>query len=378
MRVALYDHALLYARQREAIDSAIRRVLESGRLDWGPEVPAFESEFAAWLGVAHAVTANSGTAALKIALLALGIGPGDEVITVPNSDISSTSSIHHVGARAIWVDVRDDDGTMDPGALERAITPRTRAVLPVDLYGQPADMQAIAAIARRRGLVVVEDACLALGAAIGTRRIGRWADVTCFSFAATKHLGSLGSGGAAVTEDAALAERMRRLGGYGQSRARHFGPTASPVLRHEEEGLNERLDELQAAVLRVKLNGLDAGLAQRRAQAERYRQLLADAPLDLPAPRPGTFHAWRNFVVHLDDRDGVRGRLGESGIATNLPYAPPLHLQPVYARLGHRRGAFPVSERRADRLLGLPLGPHLDDDAIGLVATALRAAIARR
>ena len=268
MTVPFYNHALLYARRRDDIDGAIRRVLESGRLDWGPEVPAFEAEFAAWVGAPFAVTTNSGTAALKVALLALGIGEGDEVITVANTDIASTSAVRLVGAKPVWVDVDPLSLTMDLDAMRAAAGPRTRAILPVDLFGHPAALPEIMAFARERGLVVIEDACLALGAEIDGIRIGRLADVTCFSFAPTKHLGSLGSGGACVTADAALAQRMQMIAAYGQSRSRHMqGGAAMQPLFHETEGLNERMDEIQAAVLRVKLADVDASLATRRQQA---------------------------------------------------------------------------------------------------------------
>src|SRR5215208_2668080 len=259
MAVPFYDHAKLYRQRKAEIDVAIHRVLASGRLDWGDEVPAFEEEFAHWNGATHAVTVGSGTAALKIALLALGIGPGDEVVTVPNTDIASSSALRLAGADVVWVDVEPVSRTMDVAAFEAAITPRTRAVLPVDLYGHPAKLKGIVAVARKHDLAVVEDACIALGATSDGRKVGTLADVTCFSFAPTKHLGAFGSGGACLTEDAALAERLRLISGYGQARSRHRsinGDAVSAGLHHETDGTNERLDELQAAVLRVKLKDL--------------------------------------------------------------------------------------------------------------------------
>jgi dTDP-4-amino-4,6-dideoxygalactose transaminase len=371
--VPFYDHALLYRRRRDAIDGAIRRVLESGRLDWGPEVPAFEAEFAACLGAAHAVTTNSGTAALKVGLLALGIGPGDEVITVPNTDIASASAIRLMGARPVFVDVDPASLTMDLAAMQAAAGPRTRAILPVDLYGHPAAMPEIMAFARDRGLVVIEDACLALGARIDGKAIGTLADVTCFSFAPTKHLGSLGSGGACVTADAALAGRMQMIAAYGQSRARHSGSAPLQPLHHETEGLNERLDEIQAAVLRVKLADVPESLVARRRHAALYETALAGL-VETPHASPRVEHAWRNYVVHADGRDGLRERLLALGVPTALSYAPPLHRHPAFADLGHGPGSFPVSERSGARLVGLPIGPHLDDAAIAEVAAAIRAA----
>ena len=376
MPIPFYDHTVVYRELKPCLDAAVARVLESGRLDWGPEVPAFESEFAEWVGVAHAVGTNSGTAALKVALFALGVGRGDEVITVPNSDIGSTAAIHHAGATAVWVDVEPDTGNIDPVQVDAAVTPRTAAILPVDLYGHPADMPALRAVAGRHGLAIVEDACLALGAAIDERRVGQWADVTCFSFAPSKHLGAFGSGGAAVTDDAALARRMERFAGYGQDRERHYrdGP-AAPTLEHRCEGLNERLDELQAALLRVKLRHLEKVLHAQIGRASFYTRALSDAPVRTPQVRPGIAHAFRNYVVHLVGRDRVRRQLAQDGIATGLHYAPPLHRQPVYRDAAAAKRPFPVADRLGETLLSLPIGPHLSPDDGQRVADALAAAL---
>lgn len=375
MRVPFYDHAKIYRRRKAEIDGAISRVLESGRLDWGDEVPAFEEEFAAFVGAPHCVTTNSGTAAIKIALLALGIGPGDEVITVPNTDIGTISPIHHVGAASVFVDVDPVSLCMDPAAAAAAIGPRTRAILPADMFGHPAPLLDLRALADRHGLALVEDACLALGASLAGRRIGSIADITCFSFASTKHLGSLGSGGACTTGDAALAGRMRRIAAYGQDRARHrsIGGASLP-LHHETEGLNERLDEIQAAILRVKLPDVPESVRVRRAQAARYAAGLP-RPVEAPRETQDAVHAFRNYVVHVDRRDAVRAALTADGIATALSYAPPMHLQPVYAAKGHGRGSFPVTERSCDRLIGLPIGPHHDDAAIDIVIDAVARAV---
>ncbi|MHB2165903.1 DegT/DnrJ/EryC1/StrS family aminotransferase [Alsobacter sp. R-9] len=375
MAVPFYDHARLYRRDKAAIDAAIARVLESGRLDWGPEVPAFEAAFAAWVGAPHAVTTNSGTAALKVALMALGVGTGDEVVTVANTDIASASAIRLVGARPVFVDVDPQSLTMDLDAMRAAVTPRTKAILPVDLFGHPAAMPEIVAFARPRGIAVVEDACLALGAEIDGQRVGTIADITCFSFAPTKHLGSIGSGGACTTADSALAQRMQMIAAYGQSRDRHMGGAARMLLHHETLGLNERLDEIQAAVLQAKLPRVDESLAVRRRQAELYAEALAAAPVDVPQPSNRVRHAFRNYVVHVDRRDAVREALAARGIPTAVSYAPPLHLHPAFADLGCERGSLPVSERSGDRLMGLPIGPHLDDDAIAEVAAAIRAVV---
>jgi dTDP-4-amino-4,6-dideoxygalactose transaminase len=374
MAVPFYNHALIYQRRKAEIDAAILGVLTSGKLDWGDHVPAFESEFAAFVGAAHAVTVNSGTAALKVALMALGIGPGDEVITVSNTDIGTISAIHHIGATSVWVDVDAATLCMDVAQARAAITSRTRAILPVDMFGHPAAMIELTALAKANGLALVEDACLALGGEINGQRIGTFANVTCFSFAPTKHLGSIGSGGACVTEDATLAERIRKLSAYGQDRARHraIGGTPPP-LHHETEGLNERMDELQAAVLRVKLPDVPASLDARNRQAAYYSAAFGGI-VDVPTVQPGVRHAFRNYVVHLDDRDGVRIQLAQRGIGTALSYAPPMHLQPVYAWKGIAAGSLPVTERSCERLLGLPIGPHLEKSEVEEVADALRAA----
>lgn len=371
--VPFYDHAKLHRRHAAEIDAAIHRVTRSGRFDWGDEVPAFEEAFAAFNGARHAVATGSGTSALKCALLALRVGPGDEVITVPNTDIACSSAIRFCGASIVWVDIDPSTSTMDVAAFEAAITPRTRAVMPVDLYGHPADMPAIVRIARQHKIAIVEDACLALGATIGGRRVGTFADVTCFSFAPTKHLGSYGGGGACLTQDGDLAERLRMISGYGQARSRHRADEGmpSPGLHHLTDGLNERLHEMQAAILLAKLPYLEETLIQRTAQARRYAELLANAAFDLPREAPGTGHAWRNYVVETDNRDAVRVHLARCGIETALSYAPPMHLQPVYAALGHRRGSFPAAERSGDRLVGLPIGPHLEWDQLEQVAQVL-------
>ncbi|MFG2471437.1 DegT/DnrJ/EryC1/StrS family aminotransferase [Streptomyces canus] len=374
MRVALYDHAKLYREHRKQIDAAIARVLEGGQITWGEEVPAFEEEFARWVGARHAVAVGSGTAALTTALRALGIGPGDEVITVANTDLGDSAAISAVGASVVWVDIDPESRCIDTAACEGAITPRTRALLPVDMYGYPADMTEMRRIADRHGLALVEDACLALGAEIDGRRLGSLADVTCFSFAPGKHLGAYGAAGACMTQDAALAERIRKLATNGQARERHHGPNPILGLHHETEGHNQRMDELQAAILRAKLPHLDEALAMRRAQADRYTERLAGLA-DLPGQKTGFRHAWRNYVIELDRRDTLAAHLRAQDIGCNALYSPPMHLQPVYKRLGYAVGSLPRTERSCQRLLGLPLGPHLSLDQIDIVAEEVRAGL---
>ncbi|MBY5357667.1 DegT/DnrJ/EryC1/StrS family aminotransferase [Rhizobium leguminosarum] len=373
-RVPMYEHGKLYQLQKQEIDDAVRRVIEKGVFDWGDEVAAFEEEFASWNGVEHAVSVNSGTAAIKIALLAANVGRGDEVITVPNTDISSSSGIRHTGADVVWVDIEPLSRTMDTQALRRAITNRTKAILPVDLFGHPANMPEIMDIASQQGLVVIEDACLALGATIDGRKVGGFATATCFSFAPKKHLGSYGSGGAILTRNGAFAERMRKLSAYGQSRHRHRSNTTvagNTGLYIEEEGSNEQLDELQAAILRVKLRDFAQTLGTRRNQAARYSQALRNLPLDLPNCLEGFEHAWRNYVLEHDDRDRIRLYLSNNGVQTNLSYSPPMHLQPVYRSMNKGENSFPVTERSCSRLFGLPIGPHIDDEQLEHVLQTL-------
>jgi dTDP-3-amino-3,4,6-trideoxy-alpha-D-glucose transaminase len=370
MRVPFHDQAKLYRRHQTEIDAAIADVLTSGRLDWGDHVPRFEAEFADWCGATHAVTTNSGSAALKIALLALGIKQGDEVITVANTDSATPSAIRNAGAIPVFVDIEPRTRTMAVHAMKSAVTSRTRAIMPVDMYGHPADIPAIVEFAAPLGIPVVEDACLALGAEIGGRRVGQFAAVTCFSFAPSKHLGAFGSGGCALTEDPILAQRMGKISGYGQDRQHHrsMHGLGAPVAPHYEyDGSNERLDELQAAILRVKLPFLQSALAERARQASRYSMELSNLGLGLPSTREGYKHAWRNYVVTCDRRDEIRKVLAAAGIATNTSYAPPMHVQPAYRLLGYGNGSLPTTELVSTEIFGLPIGPHLEDDQINLV-----------
>lgn len=358
MQVPMYNHTARFAALQNDLEAALRRVLLSGKPDWGPEVPALEAEFAKWVGIAHAVGCNSGTAALRLALLALGIGAGDEVITAPNTDAGTVSAIHHVGAKPVFVDVEPDTLNLDPKGLSEAITPRTKAIMVVHLYGHPANMLPIEAFARQRGLFLIEDACLALGASVRGRPVGLWGDIACFSFASTKHLGGFGSGGICVTKDPELYERLLGYVGYGQPRARVYDPKASGQDLHYV-GVNERLDELQAAMLRVQLPYLQSWIQARQQHAAAYTQALAQTSFEPPAVRQGYVHTFRNYVMQTDNRDQVQQRLAQAGVATTLAYVPPIHLQPAYAFLHLPKGSFPVTERSAQRLLCLPVSPQL-------------------
>lgn len=376
VRVPMYDHALLYKQQHEVLEVAMRRVFERGALDWGPEVPAFERAFAGYVGAKHAVGCNSGTAALRIALRALEIGAGDEVITVPNSDQSTTAAITSVGATPVWVDVDADTSNINVVQVTAAITDKTKALLPVDMYGHPADMPALSRLAKQHNLPMIVDACLSLGASVADIPVGQWGSVTCFSHAPSKHLGAYGSAGTAVTNDDALAQRMERIVAYGQDRAHHYQPgrLASPPLHHLDEGLHEKLDELQAALLHAKLPEVDEHIALRIARANRYHHNLIDSNVTLPSIRPNTRHTFRNYVVHLEpatNREHVQQHLANKGIASGLPYAPPLHLHPAYTHLGYQAGDFPVSKDLGERLLSVPIGDHVTFAMVDYVCEAL-------
>jgi len=348
-----------------ALERACIRALARGDYVLGADVSALEDEFAAYCGVAHGVAVDSGTSAIELSLRGLGIGAGDEVITAANTFVATTFAITHTGARPVLVDVDPDTSTLDPDAVGAAVTPRTRAIVPVHLYGHCADMDAIAALARAHGLAVVEDACQAHGARYHGRRAGALGDAAAFSFYPAKNLGAAGDGGMMVTGDAALADRVRMLRNYGQRQ------------KYESQclGHNHRLDTLQAAMLRVKLPRLDAWNAARRAHAARYDEALDGLPLVRPRSRPGVEHVWHLYVVRVSARDAVRARLADAGIDTGIHYPVPVHLQPAHADLGHRLGDFPVAERYARQILSLPMYPELPPAAPRRVAAALRAAL---
>jgi dTDP-4-amino-4,6-dideoxygalactose transaminase len=330
----------------------------------GPAVERFEHDFAAYLGVRHAVGVNNGTSALQLALRALDIGPGDEVITTPLTWISTTWAISYVDARPVYVDVDPAAYTLDPEQVAEAITPRTKAILPVHLYGQSADLTRLREIAERHGLALVEDAAQAHGAMHGGRRVGAIGRIGCFSFYPGKNLGALGEAGGIVTNDDVLAARLRRLRDHAQAGRHH----------HVELGYNARMEGLQGAALGVKLRYLDRWNATRALHAERYADLLRDCPrLVLPHARSPEEHVWHLFVVLLRDveREAVRAALAEQGVATGLHYPTLVPYQPAYAHLGHRRGDFPIAEHVADRCLSLPMFPELTESQIERVAAAL-------
>ncbi len=360
--IPLVDLRAQYRSIKAEIDRAISGVLESGQFVLGEEVAAFEAEFAAYCGAAHAVAVSSGTSALHLALLAAGIGPGDEVITVSFTFMATVAAILYTGARPVLVDVDPATCTLNVEQLEAARTPRTKAVLPVHLYGQTADMDPILAFARQHGLIVIEDAAQAHGAEYRGRRAGGMGDLGCFSFYPGKNLGAYGQGGAVVADNPDYARRIRLLRDWGQEQ-KHY-----PLLR----GYNARLDTLQAAILRVKLRHLEGWTAARQAHAARYDAALgAVEGLVLPASRPNCRHAYHLYVVRLPARDTARRQLREAGIATGLHYPRPVHLLKPYADPGYPPGSLPVSERLAGEVLSLPMYAELPAGTVERVADIL-------
>jgi dTDP-4-amino-4,6-dideoxygalactose transaminase len=336
-------------------------VMDSAAFILGPEVSAFEEEFAAYCEAGHAVGLDSGISALELGLRALGIGPGDEVITPANSFIASSSAASFAGATPVWVDVDPATCNLDPAAVRAAVTARTRAIMPVHLYGQPADMDAILEIAADHRLKVVEDACQAHGARHGGRRVGALGDLGAFSFYPGKNLGAYGDAGALVTNDGELAERVRMMRNYGQRRK----------YEHAFMAWNRRLDSLQAAVLRVKLRHLDAWNQARRRVAGLYDELLAASGLGLPQTAGYAKHVYHLYVVQSPDREGLRRHLEARGIQAGIHYPVPIHLQEAYRDAGRGPGSFPVSEAQAQRVLSLPMYPELTEDQVRRVAESV-------
>ena len=363
------DLSRAHAEIRAELDAAVARVLDRNWFILGPEVEGFERAFAAACGARCAVGCASGTDAITLALRALGVRPGDEVIVPALTAAPTAGGVVAAGATPVFADVDPCTRTLDPTSVAAAITPRTRALLPVHLYGRPADMDALGEIAARWGLLLVEDAAQAHGARRRGRPAGSLGAAACFSFYPTKNLGALGDGGIVTTDDPAVAERLRRLRHHGQS-ARY---------RHDEHSGNSRLDELQAALLAAKLPHLERWNADRRAQAARYRELLADAPVRLPPADDGAAAScWHLFVVESDDRETLRARLAAAGVGTDVHYPTPVHLQPAYAAYGRGPGSLPVSERLAATVLSLPLFPGLTAAEQQQVAAALQSVCTQR
>jgi dTDP-3-amino-3,4,6-trideoxy-alpha-D-glucose transaminase len=350
------------ATVRPEIEAAVARVLDSGRFILGPEGEAFEAELAARVGAPHCVAVANGTEALQLALEALGVGAGDEVVTSPLTAAFTGLAILRAGARPVFADVDPLTLNLAPEAADRVVTQRTKALMPVHLYGHPADLDPLLALARDRGLALVEDACQAVGARYRGRPVGCLAGMGALSFYPTKNLGALGDGGAVLVDDAGRAQKLRQLRNGGQS----------DRYRHEVVGLNSRLDELQAAILRVGLRHLEAWTARRRALAAVYFQELQGAKVRLPQEQPYATAVYHLFVIRHPRRDELMARLKERGIETLIHYPIPLHLQPAFAHLGGRAGHFPVAEAAARAILSLPLHPGMTDEQARLVAAAVR------
>jgi dTDP-4-amino-4,6-dideoxygalactose transaminase len=355
-----------YHTIRSEVLTALEAICESSRFAQGPPTAEFERSFAAYCGVHHCVSLNSGTSALHLALRCLNIGPGDKVIPVPFTFIATVWAISYVGAKPVFVDIDPARRTLDPSKLEAAITARTKAILPVHLYGMPADMAPIRAIADKHGIPVVEDAAQAHGARYQGRRVGQFGCMACFSFYPGKNLGAYGEGGATVTNREEFARRATQLRDHAQ-RERYY---------HDEIGYNYRMDSFQGAVLGIKLKHLDAWNAARAVHAQRYAELLQGSHATAPATFPDSECVWHCYVVEVENRDRVREKLTAAGVGTGLHYPVPIHLQKVYAHLGYKRGDFPVSERLAARCLSLPMYAELTEAQIQTVAHALQTATA--
>ncbi len=363
MKVPFLDLKTQYRTISSEIDNALREVLESTAFAGGPFVERFEEEFARFCGCRQTIGVGNGTDALWFSLLSLGIGPGDEVITVPNTFIATAEAISFCGARPVFVDVVEQNFTMDPALLEAAITPATRAIIPVHLFGQTADMDPILEIARRHGLYVIEDACQAHGAHYKGKPAGSMGDAGCFSFYPGKNLGAYGEAGAVVTNNTDLAHSLKMLRDHGQSKKYHHGVI----------GWNGRMDGIQGAVLNVKLPYLPAANEARRKNAALYSELLADvAGIRLPSEMEYANHVYHLYVVRVKERDEFMKALAGKGIGCGIHYPVPVHLQEAYAFLGHGAGSFPVAESCAAEIVSLPMFPELSNEQIHYVVDAIR------
>jgi dTDP-4-amino-4,6-dideoxygalactose transaminase len=359
--IPFVDLQAQYRSIKGEVDAAIERVLESAAFVMGREVAAFERAFAAYTGARHCVCVTNGTAAIQLAVTACGLGAGDEVIVPANTFFATAEAVSNAGATPVFVDADPLSYTIDPTKIEAAITARTRAIMPVHLYGQAADLDSIFEIAARHHLIVIEDAAQAHGSLYKGRHVGALGRAGCFSFYPGKNLGAYGEGGAVVTNDAEIAHRVRLLRDHGSARKYH----------HEIIGHNFRLEEIQGAVLCVKLRHLDGWNQMRRARAARYSQLLADTGLRLPREMPYAHHVYHLYVVESPQRDQLRRVLKEAGIVSGIHYPVPLHLQPAFASLGYRQGDFAEAEEKARRVLSLPLYPELTEEQIARVVEAI-------
>jgi len=354
------DIGAQYAEERDDLREIFDRVMSHGQMVGGDEIEALEEELAAFHGVQHVVALNSGTDALKLGLLAMGIGPGDEVITPPNSFVASTAVVVEIGARPVFVDVLEDQN-VDPDKIEAVITARTKAVMPVHLTGRVADMDRIMALARRHGLLVIEDSAQAVGSRYRGKLSGTFGEVGCFSTHPLKNLNAAGDGGFITTNDRKIAETVGLLRNHGLA-------DRNTVVRF---GTVSRMDTLQAAILRYRLSRLDLTIERRRRNVALYRSLLDSKLIFLPPEGQDEFIAYHTFVIQVDRRDTLQARLAECGIDTAIHYSIPIHLQPAARFLGYNRGDFPICERQAERILTLPIHPWLSEEDVGVVVRAV-------
>jgi dTDP-4-amino-4,6-dideoxygalactose transaminase len=358
VNVPFIDLRAQHRALRDELTQAVQRVMERADFALGEDVARFEEEFAAFCGTRYAVGVDSGLSALELSLRAFGIGPGDEVIVPAHTFIATAAAVTFAGARLILVDVDPTTYNMDIAQIEAAITPRTRAIIPVHLYGLPAEMDAILGLADKHGLIVIEDACQAHGAHYKGQRVGSLGHASAFSFYPTKNLGGCGDGGMAVTDDAQVAEQVRAMRNCGQKEK----------YRHELSPFNHRLDTLQAAILRVKLRYLESWIKARRRNAALYTKLLAGSGAATPVEISDSIHVYHLYVVRTPQRDALQARLREQGIGTAIHYPIPIHLQPFYARNGFHRGQFPVTEQLCDEILSLPMFPEMTAEQVQYVA----------
>jgi len=359
--VPYLDLRAQYQPLRNEVLSALEEICESTSFAQGQATLEFDTKFAAYCGVNHNVSLNSGTSALHLALRCLDVGPGDEVVTVSMSFIATAWAISYVGATPVFVDIDPARRTLNPDNLEAAITSRTKALIPVHLYGMPAEMDRIMAIAERHGLPVIEDAAQAHGATYRGKRVGQFGQIACFSFYPSKNLGAYGEGGALVTNDASIAQRARSLRDHAQSQK----------YLHDEIGYNYRMDSFQAAVLSIKLKHLDEWNTARVGCAREYTELLKDSSYKLPAHMSDSESVWHCYVIETSERDRVRSGLQDVGIQSAVHYPVPIHLQKAYAHLGYRSGDLPVTEALCEHCLSLPIYPELSKEKISRVASVL-------
>lgn len=363
MKVPQFDLTRQFESLRSELMLLVESVIASGHYILGPHVGEFESEIAQYLGVKHAIGVANGTDALLLALKVLGVGPGDEVITTPFTFFASAEVVSQLGATPVFVDIELESMNIDVSKVEAAVTPRTKAIIPVHIFGQPADMTELGQLAAKKGIPVVEDACQAIGAKYADRMIGSFGQLACFSFFPTKNLGCVGDGGLIATDDDALAKRIRVLRVHGSTQKYY----------HSEVGWNSRLDEIQAAILRVKLKRLDEWTRARQAAADRYAKLLGDiAQVTPPKTKTSRTHVFHQYVIRAENRDDLKQYLEHMGIGTSIYYPCPLHLQQVYRDLGYSCGSLPHAEAATKETLALPMFPEITEDEQVYVVECLK------